>query len=146
MSVRLLATCLLLLLAAPSWAQKKVKQKNVPIDLLVVFRDTYPAATELQWKKHDTGYLVFFEHLGKRKQVVFGADMNWTYRESELSEVELPLPALVYLKEQKMNCRILDIRAKETRETAVLETLLQCPDDKKPRLLSFDRNGRLKTD
>lgn len=142
----LLALCMALLLFAPDLSAQKIKQKNVPFDVLVVFRDTYPAATDLNWRKHPEGFQVDFEHLGKRKQVVYRPDLDWVSRESQLSEVELPLPAQAYLQEHHPDCQLQRIRALETKETVQLEVAVLCGNDRKPMLLFFDRTGRIQKD
>lgn len=143
MTKRLLSICLLLLLVAPVVSAQKIKQKKVPFDLLVVFRDAYPAATEQQWRKHPEGFLVKFEHLGKRKEVVYKPNLEWVSRESSLTKAELPLPALLHLQENLATCDVQQVRALETTSNVTLEVIAYCPADKKTQLLRFDRNGRL---
>lgn len=142
----LLALFVAFMLFAPDLNAQKIKQKNVPFDVLVVFRDTYPAARGLAWRKHTNGFQVDFEHLGKRKQVVYRPDLSWVRRESQLGEVELPLPAQAYLQEHHADCEVQRIRALETKETVQLEVAVLCSNDRKPLLLFFDRTGRIQKD
>lgn len=143
MTKRLLSICLLLLLVAPVVSAQKIKQKKVPFDLLVVFRDAYPAATEQQWRKHPEGFLVKFEYLGKRKEVVYKPNLEWVSRESSLTKAELPMPALLHLQENLALCDVQQVRALERPGNVTLEVIAYCPADKKTQLLRFDRNGRL---
>lgn len=142
MTKRFLTICLLLLLVAPAVSAQKIKQKKVPFDILVVFRDAYPAATEQKWRKHAEGYQVDFEHLGKRKQVVYRPSLEWVSRESSLSKEELPLAALLHLQENLAGCTVEQVRALEKPGEVVLEVQAYCLSDKKIKLLRYDRNGR----
>jgi len=146
MTKRLLTFCLLLMLVAPAVLAQKIKQKKVPFDLLVVFRDAYPAATAQHWRKHPEGFLVKFEHLGKQKQVVYQPNLEWVNRESTLTKEELPLPALLHLQQNLPACDVQQVRALESPGNVTLEVMAYCPADKKTQLLRFDRNGRLLKD
>jgi hypothetical protein len=144
MTKRLFSLCLLLVLLAPAVSAQKIKQKKVPHDLLVVFRDTYPAATQLEWRKHPDGYQVKFENLGKLRLVVYGSDLRWTYKESQLSTAEIPLAAIEYMREKQPDCDIVSVRVVEKQQDFQLECELQCPGSKKTTRLFFDRMGRVK--
>lgn len=144
MPMRLLLSLLFVLFLAPATQAQKIKTKKVPYDLLVVFRDTYPAATKAKWRKQEGNYRVDFEHLGRQRRVVYGKDLRWISKESTVTEAELPLATVVTLKEEYGSCVLKQLRSLETQEQFTLEAVLACPD-KKTQTLRFDRNGRLQT-
>lgn len=144
MPMRLLLSICFVLLLAPATQAQKIRTKKVPYDLLVVFRDTYPAATKVKWRKQEGNFRVDFEHLGRQRKVLYGKDLRWISKESSVSEAELPLATIVTLKEEFGSCVLKQLRSFETQEQFTLEAVLSCPD-KKTQTLRFDRNGRLQT-
>lgn len=136
----LLLFILLFGLCLTSEAQR-IKQKKVPLELLKTFRDQYPAAADVEWRKSRVGFTAKYEFLGKKQESNYNKEFQWVNTLAELSAAELSYGTTSFLKDRFPNCSLAELSLYAT--PAVKEHRLRILCDKLYSNLVFDDKGNL---
>lgn len=136
----LLLFILLFGLGLTSEAQR-IKQKKVPLELLKTFRDQYPAAADVEWRKSRVGYIAKYEFLGKKQESVYSKDNQWVNTLAELSAAELSYATTTFLKDRFPNCSLAELSLYDTPQAKEHRIRILC--DKLYSSLVFDDKGNL---
>ena len=76
-----------------SFAQKKVKDKDIPEAVRTIFKKKYPRATDAVWRKPgDNEYDVDYEIGGRVYISKFSSDGKWIETETDVTLASLPKP------------------------------------------------------
>ncbi len=138
---KILVLLVLITAFALSAEAQRVKPKKLPLELLRTFRDSYPAAADIEWRKTRTGYQVKFESLGKRHETLYNKDSQWLSTRSVKSEAELAYPTVLLLQERFPDCVLTGIVQIDTPALSESQLTIQC--NKTVSLLVFDNQGKL---
>jgi len=113
---------------------QKLKSADVPAAVKSAFEKAYPNATDVDWKKEDSGYEVEFELGSENEQsIVFDANGKWLEKEIEINKADLPAPVLAALKGK---------RIKEASKITKADGAVLYEAEVKRKDLLFDANGK----
>jgi|GEM_PF-1158577 hypothetical protein len=120
---------------------QRLKQKKVPLELLKAFRDQYPAAADVEWRKSRVGFVIKYEFLGKKQESLYTKEFLWVNTIAEMSAAELSYATTSFLKQRFPDCSLADITLYDTPLTK--EHRLQILCNKLYSNLVFDERGNL---
>lgn len=120
---------------------QKLKSKKVPLELLKAFRDQYPAATEVEWRRLKVGFEASYEYLGRTQRSVYDPQYQWQETRAEMNQSELAYNTTLLLKDRFPDCQFDQLLLLETPQNREHQVRLKC--QKQYSFLVFDENGRL---
>jgi hypothetical protein len=120
---------------------QKLKSKKVPLELLKAFRDQYPAATEVEWRRLKVGFEASYEYLGREQRSVYNPQYQWQETRAGMNQSELAFNTTLLLKERFPDCQFDQLILFETPESREHQVRLKC--QKQFSFLVFDESGRL---
>lgn len=141
MAARIFLLLFVLLGSVQPLLAQRVKQKKVPLELLMGFRDKYPAAEEPEFRKTKAGWLVKYKHLGAPQESTYDKSLNWVATRTVITEASLTYTTVRILQERFPNCKIREVMRYEL--PGGIETQLKVDCEKQSTALVFDVEGRL---